>query len=290
MSLDLEAAQLALGEIGRQLGTSMIEAAEGISKVVSTNMAEGIRIVSVRRGVDPRHFTLVSFGGAAGLHVTEVARLLEIKRVVIPNVASVLSAWGMLASDYRFEMVRSHVGDASVMTSGALRSILTEMELEGRSRLGDYPGEVTVRRALDMRYGEQVYEITVPIDGVDLDAEDVMERLIELFHKRHDELYAYSAAGQEVVIVNARMAVVGASPEFRAETLQRRARTRDTSHRRSIYLGGWIEAPVYKLDELAIERTIEGPAVIESPTTTVLLRSQETATVTEHGWLQIDLA
>src|SRR5207245_2649764 len=82
--LDAAAAQGALAEVARRLGTSVLTAAEGVSRVVSTNMAEGIKIVSVRRGVDPRRFALVAVGGAAGLHVTEVARLLQIRRVVVP--------------------------------------------------------------------------------------------------------------------------------------------------------------------------------------------------------------
>ena len=86
-----------------------------------------------------------AFGGAAGLHVTEVARLLEIKRVVVPNVAAVLSAWGMLATDLRYEMVRSHVADVSPGTAGELRGILAEMEQDGRRRLGDFAGEIEVR-------------------------------------------------------------------------------------------------------------------------------------------------
>src|SRR3990167_9509911 len=103
------AAHRAVGAVAKPLGTSVLAAAEGISRVVDTNMAEGIKIVSVRRGVDPRKFALVAFGGAAGLHVTEVARLLEIRRVVVPSVAAVLSAWGMLATDLRYELVRTHV-------------------------------------------------------------------------------------------------------------------------------------------------------------------------------------
>ncbi|PYO50139.1 MAG: 5-oxoprolinase, partial [Candidatus Rokuibacteriota bacterium] len=92
IALDRRAAEVAVDRVARALGTERLAAAEGIAKVVDTNMAEGIKIVSVRRGVDPRKFTLVAFGGAAGLQVTEVARLLEIRRVVIPNVAAVLSA------------------------------------------------------------------------------------------------------------------------------------------------------------------------------------------------------
>ncbi len=143
------------------LGTDLLLAAEGISKVVNTNMAEGIRIVSVRRGVDPRRFTLVAFGGAAGLHVTEMARLLEIRRVVVPTVAAVLSAWGMLATDLRYELVRSHVSEVARTTPAALRKIFAAMEDEGRARLSSFSGPVHVRRSLDMRYGEQIFEISV---------------------------------------------------------------------------------------------------------------------------------
>ena len=152
IALDAGAAQAAVEAIARQFGTSAIAAAEGISKVVNTNMAEGIRIVSVRRGVDPRRFTLVAFGGAAGLHVMEVARLLEIRRVVVPNVAAVLSAWGMLATDLRYEMVRSHVSEASRMTPAGLRQILLRMEAEGRDAahrlLGRDRGAALARHAL----------------------------------------------------------------------------------------------------------------------------------------------
>src|SRR6185436_10633635 len=163
IALDAGAAQAAVDAIARPFGTSAIAAAEGISKVVNTNMAEGIRIVSVRRGVDPRRFTLVAFGGAAGLHVMEVARLLEIRRVVVPNVAAVLSAWGMLATDLRYEMVRSHVSEVGRLTAPRLRRLFAGLEAQGRQRLRGFEGAVEIRRALDMRYGEQIFEIGVPL-------------------------------------------------------------------------------------------------------------------------------
>jgi N-methylhydantoinase A len=289
IELDAAAAQSAVEGIARQLGTSAIAAAEGISKVVNTNMAEGIRIVSVRRGVDPRRFTLVAFGGAAGLHVTEVARLLEIRRVVVPNVAAVLSAWGMLATDLRYELVRSHVSEAARMTGRGLREILERMEADGRSRLGDFAGQIAVQRSLDMRYGEQIFEIGVPIDGVDLDAPDAIEQIVARFHERHEALYAYSAPGQEVVIVNARVAVIGKLPELSAEAARPGARAPVTPGRRRVYLGDWVDVPVYKLDELPPGLQVKGAAIFESPTTTVLIRDNERASVTSHGWLDIEL-
>ena len=290
IGLDAKAAERAVAQVAKQLGTSLREAALGISRVVNTNMAEGIKIVSVRRGVDPRKFALVAFGGAAGLHVTEVARLLEIRRVVVPSVAAVLSAWGMLATDLRYELVRSHVSEVSRMTPAALRRLFAELEREGRRRLGAFEGPVSVHRSLDMRYGEQIFEIQVPLDGVDLEAASLLDEVADRFHRRHEELYAYSAPGQEVVIVNARVAVVGALPVLPAEGQAEAGRAAAGPGRRRVWLGDWVEVPVWKLDALAAGHEVKGPAIFESATTTVLAREGERVTVTRHGWLDIRLA
>jgi N-methylhydantoinase A len=289
IALDADAARRAVARLAAELGTDPIVAAEGIARVVNTNMAEGIRIVSVRRGVDPRRFALVAFGGAAGLHVTEVARLLEIRRVVVPTAAAVLSAWGMLATDLRYELVRSHVSEVSRMTPAALGKIFAAMEVEGRARLARFAGPIHVRRALDMRYGEQIFEIAVGIDGIDLRARDALDRIAARFHERHEALYAYSAPGQEVVIVNARAAVVGTLPELRAEPAAADSQALAAPTRRRVYLGGWGDVPVYRLEGLPPGLSLKGPAIFESPTTTVLVREGESVTVTPHGWLDIAL-
>jgi N-methylhydantoinase A len=289
IALDTRAARTAVDAVARDLGTTALRAAEGISRVVNTNMAEGIKIVSVRRGVDPRRFALVSFGGAAGLHVTEVARLLEIHRVVVPSVAAVLSAWGMLATDLRYELVRSHVSEVGRMTAAGLRKLFATLEREGRKRLARFDGPVTVRRALDMRYGEQIFEIQVDLDGVDLQAGDLLDQAAERFHRRHEELYAYSAPGQEVVIVNARVAVVGALPVLPAGAGAIGRSAAASSARRRVWLGDWVEVPLYRMETLAAGLEVKGPAIFESATTTVLVRESERVTVTPHGWLDIRL-
>jgi N-methylhydantoinase A len=281
------AAQRAIAPLAKALGTDALAAAEGITRVVNTNMAEGIKLVSVRRGVDPRGFTLVAFGGAAGLHVTDVARLLEIRRVIVPSMAAVLSAWGMLATDLRYELVRSHVSDVRRLTAASLRRLFASLEKEGRRRLGRFDGPVDVRHALDMRYGEQIFEITVPLDGVDLAGAGLLDEIAARFHKRHEELYAYSAPGQEVVIVNARVAVVGRLPVLPADDAVARGRALAPPARRRVWLGGWVEIPVYRLDALSAGHEVKGPALFESPTTTVLLGADERAEVTPRGWLDI---
>ena len=287
-SLDLSAAETALDRLAAELGTSRIEAAEGVHRVVNTNMAEGIRLVSVRRGVDPRRFALLSFGGAAGLHVADVARQLDLTRVVVPRVASVLSAWGMLATDLRFEVSRTHIGDAGRLEGAAVKQLFDDMEAEGRARLAaSYDGPVRIERTVEMRYGEQIFEIAVPLGGIDWSVADPLPQIVERFHNRHEELYTYALRDQEAVLVNARAAVIGVLPDLpREPTLPARAAGPPTGRRR-IHIGGWIEVPVYALDTLAPGQAIQGPAIVESALTTVLLRPGNSATVSPHGWLDI---
>jgi len=140
-----------------------------------------------------------------------------------------------------------------------------------------------------MRYGEQIFEITVPLDGVELGRADLLDEIAARFHRRHEELYAYSAPGQEVVIVNARVAVVGRLPALPADEAVATGRPLVPPTRRRVWLGGWTEIAVHRLDGLPAGHEIKGPALFESPTTTVLLREDERAEVTPRGWLDIAL-
>lgn len=285
--LDQAAAERALDALARRLRLDRVRAAWGVHEVVNTRMAEGVRLVSVRRGVDPRRFALLAFGGAAGLHVTDVARRLEIARVVLPRAASVLSAWGMLTTDLRYELVRSHVGDLKMVRPGMLRRVFTDMERQARRRLGSFRGPVTIHRALDMRYGEQVFEITVSLDDLDLDAPAMMKDVVERFHRRHEELYTYSLRDQEVVVVNARVAAVGALPAPPEEPALPSRLPASPRSRRRVYLDAWRDVPVYDLDGLAAAQVIDGPALLEAATTTVLLRAGDRATITPLGWVDV---
>jgi N-methylhydantoinase A len=285
--LDAGAAERALDDLARPLGLDRVRAAWGVHEVVNTRMAEGVRLVSVRRGVDPRRFALLAFGGAAGLHATDVARRLDIRRVVLPRAASVLSAWGMLATDLRYELVESHVGDLRALRPATLRKLFARMETQARRRLGKFDGEVQIKRAMDMRYGEQVFEITVSLDGVDLDAADPLKDIVERFHERHEALYTYSLRDQEVVLVNARVAAVGTLPALPQEPALASRAPEAPRARRRVYLGDWQEVAVHDLEALAPGQTIDGPAVLEAETTTVLLRATDRAAVTPLGWLDI---
>ena len=290
--LDGEAGARAVDTIAEGLGIDRMAAAQGIHRIVNTRMAEGIRLVSVRRGVDPRRFALLSFGGAAGVHVTAVARALDLSRVVVPKLAPVFSAWGMLASDLRYEVVRTHIGDASALDGRELDALYREMEAQGRARLVEaaFEGEIVCRRSADMRYGEQIFEVEVPLDGLDWSGPDPAAAIAEAFHHRHEALYTYALRDQEAVLVNARLAVVGRLPAVPVEPALVRGSPAASGTSRPVWLGSWRRLPVYELDALVPGQRIEGPAIVESAATTVLLRAGDTARTTPHGWLDIDLA
>ncbi|HET6607944.1 MAG TPA: hydantoinase/oxoprolinase family protein, partial [Rhodopila sp.] len=251
-------------------------------RLVNSRMADGVRVATVRRGVDPRGYTMLAFGGAAGLHITAVAAALDVGRVAVPVAASVLSAWGMLNTDLRVELSRS-IGQTGALDTAALANAYADMEAEGRARLSWFGGDVATVRSADMRYGEQVFEIPVGLDGVALsDAAAIAER----FHAAHQALYTYALRDQEVVLVNARLSVIGRLSPVEQDIAADRPDAAAKGTRR-IWQNGWSEVPVYDFLALGAGQSIAGPALVESDTTTILLRHGDRARFDRSGWLDV---
>ena len=290
--LDAKAAEAAVDRLAAKLKITRIEAAAGIFRLVNLKMADGIRLMTVRRGVDPRRFALLSFGGAAGLHAVELARELELGRIIVPATASVLSAWGMLTSDLRYEVSRTHFETGARSTASEVRGIFEGLEKQAATRLrGWFDGPVKVERSAEMRYGEQIFEIDVPLDGIDLDSASLIADIEDRFHRRHEELYTYSSRDQEVVFVNARVAAIGAvaAPAAADAAVTSSAHCAPRS-RRKAHFGQWIEVPVYALDDLRPGQGLQGPAIIEAESTTVVIDAGDRLTVNALGWLDIRVA
>jgi N-methylhydantoinase A len=138
-----------------------------------------------------------------------------------------------------------------------------------------------------MRYGEQVFEVDVGLDDVDWQGGELMAQVEARFHARHEELFTYAMPDQEVVLVNARVAVIGVLPETPAEAPVAAGPPAPPKGRRRIHLDGWQHVEIFDLDALPAGQAIHGPAIIESETTTVLLRPGDGATVSQRRWLDI---
>lgn len=289
-NLDLTAAHDALDRLGERLGIDRISAAEGVFRVVNTQMAEGIRLATVRRGVDPRRFALLGFGGAAGLHVTSLARILDLKRVIIPRVASVLSAWGMLTTDLRYELTRTRVGEVNELDPDEVRALFDELQEDAEEAVSSwFDGEIRAERSADMRYGEQIFEIDVDLRQLDFAHDDLLARIKSAFESRHEQLYTYALPDREPVLVNARVAAIGELSAPPSETPIEGGAGAVARTKRPIYLNEWIEADVYSFADLSAGQEITGPAVIEADTTTALLLPSDRARVTDMGWLDISI-
>jgi len=288
--LDADAAQRAVARLGATLGLGVMECAAGIHALANVAMAEGIRMATVRRGVDPRGFCLLAFGGAAGLHASAVARDLGIRRLAVPLLAAGLSAWGMLQTDLRYEVSRSLIGAAAMPDEATLRALFDDLEAAARARMASWmPGHAAVRRSADMRYGEQVFEVAVPLDAVAWDKPGLPSRLAEAFHARHEALFTYALRGEEVVLVTARVAAIGRLPARAAPALPEAVPALPMATRRAWIEGTWQDLPVSRFGALAPDQRVPGPAIIESDTTTVLLLPGDTARLDARGWLDIAL-
>jgi N-methylhydantoinase A len=264
--LDRAASEAAIDRVAASLELSRQQAAAGIYRMINLKMADGIRLMTLRRGVDPRRFALLSFGGAAGLHAAEVARELEIKRIIVPTVASRISPL----------KARELFGQLEQAAAGRLRSW--------------FKGPVSIERSAEMRYGEQIFEIDVSLDGLDWDAADLVDQIEGRFHRKHEELYTYASPGQEVVFVNARVAAIGAvAPTDQDTRPASAAGVCAPRGKRQAFFGDWREVPVYALDALRPGHSLTGPAIIEAETTTVLVDTGDRVTVNALGWLDIAL-
>jgi N-methylhydantoinase A len=289
--LDRAASEAAIDRIAASLDLSRLEAAAGVYRMINLNMADGIRLMTLRRGVDPRRFALLSFGGAAGLHTVEVARELDIKRIVVPTAASVLSAWGMLTSDLRYEMSRTHYGAGPRISSDEVRDLFAQLEQQAYGRLRSwFGGAVTIERSAEMRYGEQIFEIDVALDDLDWNAADLVDQIEYRFHRRHEDLYTYASRGQEVVFVNARVSAIGQvaarSQDVRPASASAACTPRTT---RQALFGKWCDIPVYSLESLTPGQSFEGAAIIEAETTTLVVNAGDRVMVNALGWLEIEL-
>ncbi len=276
------------------LGLSLEEAALGVLDVVTTAMAEGIRLLTVRRGGDPRNFSLLAFGGAAGLHVGKVARKTGISRIHLPSAAPVLSAYGMLASDLRYDFAQSFTASLDVVDLDEVRRLTDHMADQGVAQLrkqGVGDEDITTRFTADMRYLDQVYEVNVSIPDLSQEDDAIRRSWAVRFHERYQVLYAYHQLDQEIRLVTLRATVTGKLPSVILPGKEQAGSTPDARKgTRRVFTGTWTEAAVYAAEDLEPGSLIEGPAIVESDFTTVLVEEGDRLEVDPYGGMVLNVS
>lgn len=281
-------------EIAEPGDTSVDDAAVGILEVVSRSMADAMREITVRRGRDPRDYTLVAGGGAGGLHAAKLAGELGIGRVVIPKVAGTFCAFGALVADVRHDYTQSYLQQVNEVDFMSLERAIHSLEQEGRRALeqeGIEESGMRFFRSLDLRYRDQAYECTIDIDNVDLtNSRDAVSRLLdERFHRRHEELYEYSQPGYPCELVTLTVTAVGQAGRLAAgsqdgdQTDATKATPHDRREVRFARAVAPISARIFKPATDVIDSAIAGPAIIEESHTTIVVPPGWTASLSSGG-------
>ncbi len=280
VALDPEAARAAVGVLAGSLGIGELEAAQGIVRIADQEMIGALRVVTVERGIDPRRFALLPFGGAGPMHAAAIAAELDIERILCPRAGGVLSALGLCASDRRRDTTRTVMLSGADLSADRIAAEVDELasRLEGDASSSNLPAYNTGNSELDlvyeMRYAGQAFEL--PVAGSTRpDPGDLIDR----FEQAHEERYGHRDPDGEVVLVHIRLALVAPGP--RPTLAAAPAGDLEETGRPVRFDGEWIDTPVLR-GEPAAGFTAAGPVVFELP---------EATFVVPPGWrTEVDVA
>jgi len=276
-------------DVGKPLGLSAEAAAALVIHACEQNMVAAIADITVRRGIDPREYVLVAGGSAAGAHAVAIARELELRTVIIPKMAGVLSAYGILAGEISFGFARSFVTSSVNFNLVAVRSIIAELSNDGRQFLENMSvpdGSQRLDFSCEARYARQVWQLTLSFDETDIQTGDAVGRLCQRFHKLHAALYATASEGDVVEFTEWNVKAHGRIADIELPDISKTAKVSPPTGTRKVYFKGLKEAldvPVYGPLSLPIGERIDGPLLIDDSLTTVVIEPGSTVRMTRFG-------
>lgn len=283
MALDVEGAKTAVADrVARPLDLRDGPAADGIVAIATTHMASAIRLSLFEKGLDPKDFALISFGGAGGLHACDTAAEIGARRVVFPRDPGTLSAWGMLFSDVVHDIARSRLMVAAAANLGEIERLAAAMRAEGEDRLardGVAPPDRSYPVTLDMRYPGQAYEIGVPYDDDDLGA------AVAAFHDAHERQYAHAERHVVPEIVALRMAATGRLSKPALPALAAVPGDAIKATRPVRLAGATHDTAIVDRQSLGPGAVLDGPAIVEEAHSTLLIPPGWRLTVHASGAL-----
>ena len=279
MKLDEDAAHRAIEELANSLGMSKLEAAEGVLTVINSNMANAIRSRTVQKGIDPREFALVAFGGAGPLHGVEVAAMLGFREVIVPPYPGITSAMGLLTTDLKYDTIRTQFQVSGNVDLDRLNADITAMEDQLRRQfVADHleAASMSFVRDSDLRYVGQGYELKIPL-AVGVIGKRELEEIWKRFHEAHEREYGHAFPSNPIEIVNVRVIGVGQMPKItklaapEGATLEKaRVRTGQCVFRVDGELRSF-ETSFYRRHLLPVGQVFTGPAIVlQKDSTTVV--------------------
>jgi N-methylhydantoinase A len=298
MALDHVAARRAIqDQIAEPLAISVERAASGVLAIAVSSMANAVRAVTTERGLDPRDFALIAYGGAGPLHAVAVARELSINQIVIPQAPAHFSAFGMLMADVRRDYVQTHFGRLAELSLEELEKLYRQLESEGARALeaiGVTRDRIRCERAADMRYVGQEHAVAVAIPA-EVTGEPAREAIKRAFDDAHQVRFSHSAPEEPAELVSLRVSVFGRVGKPPLPRIAQGSEQPPASARRGDRLvtldGGEqpVTCAIYDRLQLVAGNAIVGPAIIEEPASSTLLAAADRALVNVYGHLIIEL-
>src|SRR5690606_16506211 len=300
LKLHRDLAREAAARFGATLALEGDTTAQGILDVINEQMANAIRTITVRRGIDPRTFTLVAYGGAGPMHAAEIARLLGIRKVAVPQSAGAFSAWGMLQSDLIHDLAETLLAPLAALDWDDARARFAPMEAELKARLigeGAAANAITFEHALDVRYRGQEYSIPVPLDAAMLDpavaAAQKHETVRAQFDALYEATYGHSNPQEIAEVATLRLRAIGRT-SLDATAFNSAQRVEEdlgfaTRTRTVLFDGVAHETRFIARHELQRGQVYPGPLVVEEATCTTTVPPDFTATIDERDTLILSL-
>ena len=273
MNLKLDLAKSALDSVGTKLNLSTEETAAGITAIINAAMANAIREITVSRGIDPREYSLVAYGGAGPLHAVAIAAELELGSVIVPANPGVLSAWGMLQADSRHDLVMNFYSQLKAIDKVKFEEGVKKLEADARQILiqeGITTEEMVIQPAADLRYVGQEYTVTVEWDPT-LAIDGVLSSLTDLFESQHLVRYGHNNPGEDIELVNIRLSGIGLARKSKISDASSPISSVASGTQKTFFDGSWHEATIYWRDSLEIGSKTVGPAtILENDCTTTI--------------------
>ena len=287
-------AEKAILKVAQPLDMSIPEAALGILEIANAKLVESIKVVSVRKGYDPRDFSLVVAGGAAPLHGVFLADELHMRQVIVPLSPGTLSAFGLLTTDVKYDIVKSYVRSVDEIDLALINRYFEELGAVGEERVqtSQVPlRDVVITASLDLRYMGQAYEVIVPVTQRPVD-DDLLAGLVTDFHRAHERLFGYSMPEEEVELVNIRVQVIGQHPVLRVKSLPRGGASPASdaliTHRDVVWRDGRpVRTAIYCRTELKAGNRLAGPAIIQQSDSTAAIPDGYEGEVDTYGSLVV---
>ena len=293
--VDMDAVRAAIQEkVGDAFGMDTDEAAMSILRVAEANMYNALKLISVRRGYDPRDFTMVAFGGGGPMHCAYLAKELNIRKVIVPIAAPVFSAWGMLMTDVRHDYIQTNIRRMNEVSAEELNDMWEGLLSQAQEQFEkeDIPKEnIVCNYIADMRYMGQEHTVKVNVPPIPW-SEETKEEIIQRFHDTHEHFYTFRLTDTPTEIVNLHLVAYGrlTRPEL-AKIPPQEGPVEDAKKEiRKVYFAedGWMDTPVYLREKLGRGAVLDGPVIVEEAAASAVAAKGQRITVDDYGNLIIE--